>query len=244
MIAQSDFELQKLIPVETFYAIGDIHGCTSLIAKILQKIETSEETNCPIIFLGDYVDRGDDVAGTLEQLSNLSLYCPERYIFLRGNHEQMLLDFLDFPETTGPFWLQSGGRHTLASYGLTIPFSSMTPAEFIELRDRLRAQLGRRIEDWLRNMPLSWQSGNVFLSHAGTNATLPLEEQTKEILLWGHTKSSTKVRPDGIWTVQGHIIVETPLVLGGQVFIDTGAYATGRLTAAKIEQGKIQFLST
>jgi serine/threonine protein phosphatase 1 len=242
--AASDFEIQKLLPDETFYAIGDIHGCTSLITKILEKIDPPRQSNCPIIFLGDYVDRGDDAAGTLEQLSNLSLDCTERYIFLRGNHEQMLLDFLDLPQETGPLWMKSGGRHTLASYDLTYPYSGMLPEDLTQLRDKFRVKLGPKIECWLRDMPVSWQSGNVFLSHAGTNTTLALEAQTKETLLWGDSSLSVRARRDGVWTVQGHVIVESPLVSAGRVYIDTGAYATGKLTAARFESGKIHFFST
>lgn len=242
--AASDFEIQKLLPDETFYAIGDIHGCTSLITKILEKIDVTRQSNCPIIFLGDYVDRGDDAAGTLEHLSSLSLDAAKKYIFLRGNHEQMLLDFLDMPEVIGPLWIKSGGRHTLASYDLVVPFSGMLPEEFTQLRDKFREKLGSKIEYWIRGMAISWQSGNVFLSHAGTNTTMALEAQTKDTLLWGDSSSSITARRDGVWTVQGHVIVERPLVSKGRVFIDTGAYATGKLTAARFETARIQFFST
>ena len=138
----SDSLIQGLLPDAPFFAIGDIHGSTPLIAKILELIDASGPTNCPVVFLGDYVDRGDDTAGTLEQLHTLSQDCTRAYIFLRGNHEQMLLDFLDAPAITGPFWLSSGGRHTLASYGLAVPYSGIAPKEFEVLRDKLRFKIG------------------------------------------------------------------------------------------------------
>ena len=239
-----DSLIQGLLPDAPFFAIGDIHGSTPLVAKILEQIDASGQTNCPVVFLGDYVDRGDDTAGTLEQLRALSQDCTRPYIFLRGNHEQMLLDFLDAPAITGPFWLSSGGRHTLASYGLSVPYSGIVPKELEVLRDKLRLKMGPNLEDWLRSLPLSWQTGNVFLSHAGTDSTRDLDEQTNEALLWGHADAPFVARRDGMWTVQGHIIVDKPTVVAGRMFIDTGAYATGQLTAAQFDTDEVHFFST
>jgi serine/threonine protein phosphatase 1 len=231
-------------PDDPFFAIGDIHGSTSLLSKILEQIAGAKQVNVPIVFMGDYVDRGEDTAGTLDQLYRLSLDRSRPVVFLRGNHEQMLLDFLDAPETTGAFWLNSGGRHSLASYGLLTMKSEMKPNEFTQLRDRLRAKLGENIEEWLRSLPLSWQSGNIFLSHAGADPTCGLDAQTSHRLLWGTDSAQSVARSDGIWTVQGHVIVESPTVEQGQVFIDTGAYATRKLTAARFDTEGVTFLST
>lgn len=239
-----DTIMPQIEPDEPFFAIGDIHGTTPLIARILDQIDGSRQAQCPVVFLGDYIDRGDDTAGTLMQLYALSHDCTRAFTFLRGNHEQMLIDFLDAPVTTGPFWLSSGGRHTLASYGLTIKKSAMDPEEFVKLRDNLRAKLGRQLETWLRTLPLSWQSGNVFLSHAGTDPVCDLDAQTAETLLWGCRSEPFAARRDGIWTVQGHNIVERPKIRAGRVFVDTGAYATQKLTAAKVDEGCVSFFST
>lgn len=242
--ADLDPTMPDMAPDTAFFAIGDIHGTTQLITKILEKIDEPRQARCPVVFLGDYVDRGDDTAGTLTQLHDLSQDRTRQFIFLRGNHEQMLLDFLDTPETTGAFWLNSGGRHTLASYGMLAMRSDMEPKKFIQLRDKLRVKLGRDLEAWLRSLPTSWQTGNVFLSHAGTDPRLDLDAQTPETLLWGQGSAPLAARRDGMWTVQGHIIVEEPKILAGRVLVDTGAYATRKLTAARFDTGWVSFFST
>ena len=242
--AATDTVMPEMSPDEPFYAIGDIHGSTSLLPDILEQIDRAKQLNGPVVFMGDYVDRGEDTAGTLAQLYTLSRDRSRPTVFLRGNHEQMLLDFLDAPEMTGEFWLNSGGRHSLASYGLLSISSEIKSKEFIELRDKLRIKLGENIEEWLRSLPVSWQSGNIFLSHAGADPTCGLDVQTNDRLLWGPGTAPSAARSDGIWTVQGHVIVERPTVEEGQVFIDTGAYATRKLTAARFDTEGVTFLST
>ena len=237
-------KMPEFAPNAPFYAIGDIHGSTALIRKILSKIEDPPSLCAAVVFLGDYVDRGEDSAGTLAQLYDLSQDDSRPWIFLRGNHEQMLLDFLDSPETAGPFWLMAGGRQTLASFGIGMPWQNMDTKNLPRVRDTLREKLGQDLEAWLRQMPLSWKTGNVFLSHAGTDPTLDLEAQSSDTLLWGKTRGKAGPRADGIWSVQGHVIVDTPQITNGQVFLDTGAYATGILTAARFDHGKVDFLST
>ena len=239
-----DTVMPYMKPDDPFYAIGDIHGSTSLLTKILEKIACARQVNGPVVFIGDYVDRGEDSAGTLARLYTLSLDRTRPVVFLRGNHEQMLLDFLDAPEMTGEFWLNSGGWHSLASYGLLAKRSEIKSYEFIQLRDKLRLKLGENIEEWLRSLPVSWQSGNIFLSHAGADPTCGLDAQTNDRLLWGPGSTPPAARNDGIWTVQGHVIVESPKVVEGQVFIDTGAYATRKLTAARFDSEGVTFLST
>ncbi|MFA8443993.1 metallophosphoesterase [Yoonia sp.] len=230
-------------PDEPFYAVGDLHGSTSLLIQILRQIADAGHLNDPVVFVGDYVDRGEDTAGTLAHLYALAEDPRRRTVFLKGNHEQMLLDFLDAPEVIGDFWLKSGGKHALASFGID-QWSETKPREFTLIRDELRTKIGDDIEQWLRGLPVSWQSGNIFLSHAGADPSCSLGAQTNDRLLWGLGGALPSARRDGFWTVQGHKIVQRPVVAEGQVFIDTGAYATGKLTAARFYPGGVSFLST
>jgi serine/threonine protein phosphatase 1 len=239
-----DTIMPDMRPDDPFYAIGDIHGSTTLLTKILEQIAGARKVTGPMVFIGDYVDRGEDTAGTLAELYKLSMDRTRPTVFLRGNHEQMLLDFLDAPEFTGNLWLNSGGRHSLASYGILAMKSEMKSNEFKQLRDKFRVKLGENIEEWLRSLHVSWQSGNIFLSHAGADPTCGLDAQTNERLLWGQGSTPPAARTDGIWTVQGHVIVKSPQVVEGQVFIDTGAYATHKLTAARFDDRGVTFLST
>lgn len=237
-------EIPRMSPDAPFYAVGDIHGSTTLLDRVLNQIAASGDTQDPVVFLGDYVDRGDDSAGTLSRLYDLSRDTSRCWIFLRGNHEQLLLDFLDEPEKTGPFWLMAGGRQTLASYGLALPGRPMVSDDFVGLSKKLREHLGAEIEYWLRTLPFSWQSGNLFLSHAGTDPALDLDKQNTDTLLWGHGSAPARPRPDGIWSVQGHVIMEKPLISQGRIFLDTGAYATRVLSAARFSERGASFFST
>ena len=118
-------------------------------------------------------------------------------ICLRGNHDQMLLDFLDDPKAAGPRWFRHGGLQTLGSYGL--PGVAVTAPDqlWLDLRDRLREAMGQETETWLRGLPLSWQSGNVFVCHAGADPGCPVANQTAHTLLWGHPAFETTPRTDG-----------------------------------------------
>src|SRR5216684_848976 len=122
------------------YAIGDIHGQAALLDELLGMIERDgmgrPETNV-LIFIGDYVDRGTDSKGVIEQLVNLQSDFAAH--FLRGNHDQALLDFLADPSSF-PIWKDYGAEETLASYGVASPTSS-DEAALQQARDRLRESL-------------------------------------------------------------------------------------------------------
>lgn len=239
-----DAGMPPIRPDTAFFAIGDIHGAGALVPKLLDQIESYGPEPHPIVFLGDYVDRGDRSADTLRLLYELSQSDDRPLLFLRGNHEQMLLDFLDAPAVSGPFWLSVGGRQTLASFGLAGDGAYMSAKELHTLRDRFRSALGPDLENWLRNLRLYWRNGNVFVSHSGTDPTRRIDEQTPETLLWAEGSNPPTARNDGIWCIQGHVIVEAAEARKGRVFLDTGAYATGRLSAGFIDISGVRFLST
>ena len=238
----SDTGLQPDGPV---VAIGDIHGCDALLARLLDRIATLVSPEAPIVCVGDYVDRGEDSARVLERLHRVQrargaacLVC------LRGNHDQMVLDFLDDPVGAGPRWVRYGGLQTLASYNVSGLPANPSDRDWRAARDRLRAALPAEIEAWLRGLPLRWQSGNVFICHAGADPRAPLDAQDEATLLWGHPDFPTTRRKDGMWVVHGHTIVGESRAEDGRLPVDTGAFATGRLTAALIVPGKVQLIQT
>jgi len=164
-------------------------------------------------------------------------------IFLKGNHEQMLLDFLDDPMTNGAFWMRHGGLQTCASYGVAPPSGSASEAEWYEARDRLQERLGEA-ENWLRELPLMWQNGNVAVVHAAADPHLPMTAQNEHTLLWGHPEFGSVSRDDGIWVAFGHVITDSPVAGLGLIPTDTGAYATGVLSAACVSSGNVEYVST
>lgn len=227
-----------LSPDSSFVAVGDIHGRYDLL-HALHKQLCEKAPNKPIVFLGDYVDRGPQSAEVLRYLNKMSAESVVEVVCLKGNHEAMMLDFLDNPENTGARWLMNGGRQTLASFGI-----EQTKAPFSELRDQLIKNAGEELLEWLRQRPLLWQSGNVVASHAGGDPTRKLNPRRGHGLLWGHAKTRNTPRKDGLWMVHGHYIVERPSTRQGRIEIDTGAWRTGRLTAAIIAPNQVHFLST
>lgn len=218
-------------PDSPFIAVGDIHGCAGLLTRFLET-----EPACPVICVGDYVDRGDHSADVLRLLHGR----PD-IVCLSGNHEEMMLNFLDNPARTGPRWLRYGGLQTLASFGITGVVESSGAEALTEAGAALRSAMGLDLLAWMRGLPTSWQSGNVAVVHAGADPARAMDAQDTKTLRWGHPDFDRRTRDDGVWVVHGHTIVDVPVASRGRIALDTGAYATGRLTAALIEPGKTTF---
>ncbi|SDF50536.1 serine/threonine protein phosphatase 1 [Salipiger thiooxidans] len=232
-------------PEEAFFAVGDIHGCDALLGRLLSKLEELAHPTAKLVMVGDYIDRGEQSADVLRRLRRMQADAgPNLMICLRGNHDQMLLDFLEDPQSFGMRWFRHGGLQTLASYGLPGVAATASDSAWSDARDRLRDRMEDGLEDWLRGLPTSWQTGNVFVCHAGADPARPIDAQRSRSLIWGHPDFDTVPRTDGIWVVHGHTITERARPKDGRIPVDTGAYATGRLTAALLETGKVQFFST
>lgn len=228
--------LPPIAPDRGFVAIGDVHGRADLLDTLLARLPP-ESADMPLIFLGDYIDRGPDSAGVLRRL--MALDDRDDVTCLMGNHEAMMLEFLTTPEASGPLWIRNGGDATLRSFGID-PASAPWP----ELAEALRQSAGGTLLSWLSARPLIWKSGNVVASHAGGDPLAPIEPRRGHGLLWGHPDFLAKPRNDGLWMVHGHYIVDEPRIAQGRISIDTGAYRTDRLTAAIIDVSGVRFVST
>lgn len=267
--SRSQFDA-PLAPETPVIVLGDIHGRSDLLDDMLQRLETEAPSEAHLVCVGDYIDRGDDSAAVLRMVQALQQAVPEGVmVCLMGNHERMLLDFLDAPEAVGPRWIRHGGLQTLASFQVALgpglgpvtgepvsgAASGATPArnsapeaeaarDWPAIRDALRAALGPALEAWLRALPLSWQSGNLFVAHAGADPARPISEQEPGGLLWGGAGFYDTPRDDGVWVAHGHVITPEAQAVNGRIPVDTGAYATGRLTAALIADGSVRFCQT
>ncbi|WP_136443319.1 metallophosphoesterase [Pacificoceanicola onchidii] len=241
--SQTEFAA-PIAPEAPFYAVGDLHGCDALFERLLIQLEKDAHPSARFICVGDYVDRGDDSARLLQRLHLLEKSAGGMMVCLMGNHERMLLDFLDDPPARGFRWQRNGGLQTLASYGLRGVPETGSETEWVTLSQKLRAKMGEDLVDWLRDLPLHWQSGNVAVTHAGADPELPIKAQGEKELLWGRSGFFNKVRSDGTWVAYGHIITRKPKAEQGRIPLDTGAYATGQLTAALIEPGSVRYIMT
>lgn len=193
-------------------AIGDIHGCGTALRTLLDTLEVTEEDT--IVILGDIVARGPDTEGVIEQLLALRSRC-RQFIFVRGNHEEMLLSaFEDGPLT--PMWMMHGGRDVLTSYD--VDHVNQMPAEHL---------------DFIRSSVNYWEDDTHIFVHANLDFRHPLDEQHPQYLRWERYTGSEPVYPSGKTVVVGHTVMPhgMPQSHAGWVAIDTGAFTGNKLTA-------------
>lgn len=230
-----------LSPDAPFFVIGDVHGCQRQLDALSQKMK-AHDPDAPRVFVGDYVDRGENSADVLRTL--FALKDDRKVVCLIGNHEDMMLGFIDDPEKKGARWLRYGGLQTLASFGIGGVTSSSEGAALTTARDALKETMGDALCKWLRDLPATWRSGNVTVVHAGADPVTPLTLQSSKTFMWGHPDFDRVLRTDGTWVAHGHTVVEQPTAQGGKIAVDTGAYATGQLTAAYVTSGDVTFLQS
>lgn len=225
------------------YAIGDIHGCRDLLDRMIEAIRRDLAAH-PVdhaltITLGDYVDRGPDSRGVVERLAGNPF--PTRYVALKGNHEEMLAEFLRDP-SVGETWLRNGGLETLHSYGIDVgpmmrgracgptalSFEKALPPAHMAFFASLRVCLSL---------------GRYFFCHAGVRPGVPFARQREHDLLWirheflCHRTDFEKI------VVHGHTPSLMPEIRHNRINVDTGAFITGRLTCAVLEAEQPRFLT-
>ena len=222
-------------PDSRFCVIGDIHGRIDLLSALVEAIP-QEMT---IICVGDLIDRGDHSKDVLDFVMQ-----HDRLSSLMGNHEQLMLNFLKSPETQGRRWLRNGGLQTLASFGVSGVTDSAGAEVLTRARDTLFDAMGEDMVTWVAGLDCIGWSGNVAVVHAGADPNTPLEEHAPDTFIWGHPEFRKIPRSDGFWIVHGHTIVDAPKMQDGRISIDTGAYATGQLTAAVFTEDGVEFIST
>jgi serine/threonine protein phosphatase 1 len=224
--------------------IGDIHGRSDLLDKMVDEISRDIDQNpAPeslTVTLGDYVDRGPDSRGVLDRLARNPF--PTNYIALRGNHEALFESFLTNPEI-GPQWRRLGGLETLHSYKVPVT-ALMVGKGFEQAAQVLQQALPAAHLAFLEGLKLSLTVGGYFFCHAGVRPGIPLENQQAEDLLWIRDEFLSSKAQFGKIVVHGHTPTQSPEVLANRINIDTGAFATGRLTCLVIEDAGLRFLST
>lgn len=220
------------------WAIGDVHGRADLLAGLLADVRSdrSHQAGCRtiVIGLGDYVDRGANSRGVLDQLCDLSDDPSIESVFLMGNHEERMEAFLEQPEI-GPSWCDYGGRETLASYGVASPAMRGDLPGWTQAAGDLAAALPPRHKALLDGQRLSASVGDYFFCHAGVRPGVPLAEQSADDLLWIRQPFLNHPKPFDQVIVHGHTPADDVVFTGRRIGVDTGAYATNTLSAVRLE---------
>lgn len=227
------------------YAIGDIHGRSDLLDRQHALIEADFAANSSpivhLIYLGDYVDRGPDSRGVLERVAKGASDFV-KVTLLRGNHEEMLLRFLEDP-SVGPTWRRLGGLDTLLSYGVDVG-RVLTENGCAGLLERFKEKFPLHHLTLLAELKTSIAVGDYFFCHAGVRPGIPLMQQRQQDLVWIRETFLDATEDFGKVIVHGHSPVDWPDFRKNRINIDTGAYATGRLTCLVLEGRSRRILST
>ena len=223
---------------ELVYAVGDIHGRLDLLEPLIGRIrsdaaQTNAQTRPILIFIGDYVDRGPQSRGVIDAILALQDEGVFEVRTLKGNHEEQLLAFLKDPRE-GAAWLQFGGADTLLSYGIIPPAGRTDPEGWEATRLALDAMLPPRHRAFLEGLELAILCGDYLFVHAGVRPGVPLNEQSEHDLLWIRDDFLSSTRAMEKIVVHGHTPEPAPHIGRNRIGIDTGAYATGTLTAVRL----------
>ncbi len=229
------------------YAVGDVHGRLDLLRQLVHAIiidaGAARVREKPLlVFLGDYVDRGPESREVVDVLLELQARPEIEVALLKGNHEHALLQFLE-DSGVGPAWLDFGAGATLASYGVQPPASRTDLEAWAEARDLFAAVLPERHRRFYEELELVRVVGDYAFVHAGVRPGVPLADQVEQDLLWIRQEFLNDRGPFEKVIVHGHTPRETAELLPHRLGLDTGAYATGVLTAVRLcgeEQRLIQ----
>lgn len=227
------------------YCIGDIHGQEDLLKDLHEMIlqDSSEYLDDKVVvYLGDYIDRGLHSKEVVDLLLNQPLV-DFKPIYLRGNHEQVLLDFLNVDANIAMEWFNFGGQATLLSYGV-----SMTGIPFGEKLNQLQQDLADKIPtehlSFYTQLNYSYECGDYFFVHAGVKPKKSLKRQSELDMMWIRNEFLASKFQFKKMIVHGHSIVDQPEQKVNRIAIDTGAYNSGRLTCLVLEGEQRRFIQT
>ncbi len=219
------------------YAIGDVHGSLdqlrALHAVIAADLAARPIGNAVVVHLGDYIDHGPDSAGVLALLIAGPAIPAVRVVNLMGEHERMLLDAMQGDRAAATDWLWSGGRASLASWGL--------PAELP--REAWVDAIPADHIAWLRSLVLTHREGDYLFVHAGIRPGVKLADQAPDDLLGIRQPFLWSEQDFGVVVVHGHSASPAPATSVNRIGLDTGAGLGGKLSAVVLEEDRLALLA-
>jgi serine/threonine protein phosphatase 1 len=206
------------------FAIGDIHGCSAKLELLLNRLPFDREHDT-LVFLGDYLDRGPDTRGVLNQLCQLRAE-GVHLVPLMGNHEYLLLEYhRSGDQALLPYLRRLGLENTLESYG-GASLSALASLDFMPREHR----------EFLLSLLPYWQTEEYIFVHAGLRHNQPLAEQDISDLCEVREAFLSQERDYGRRVIFGHTPFATPLLTPFRTGIDTGAVYGNLLTAVELPE--------
>ena len=202
--------------VKKFFAIGDIHGCLAHLESLMEKISPSfNPDDDTLVFLGDYIDRGPEPKGVVDYV--LQLQKELRHVLcLKGNHEDMLLDWV-INGRNYDLYIYNGGGSTIRSYSLDGEFH--LPPEH---------------RDFFKSLRLYYETDDYVFVHAGLRRGIPLPQQDPHDLVWIRDEFIHAPHNSNKLVIFGHTPYHQVLLADDKMGIDTGAVYGGKLTCLEL----------
>lgn len=227
------------------YAVGDVHGCLAELDRVLAMIEDDDAhrpaAETMLIFLGDLVDRGPDSAGVLDRLLTLST-TRAGVRFLKGNHEEVFLHALSGEKDALRLFCRVGGRETILSYGVSA--AEYDALDYGDLAARMQELIPAAHRAFVAGFEDMIVAGDYAFVHAGIRPEVALDEQRGSDLRWIRETFLDYRRPHPKVIVHGHTITSDVDRRPNRIGIDTGAYASGKLSALGIERDQTWLLQS
>lgn len=224
------------LPGYRAYAVGDIHGRSDLLDRLLRLIDEDlrrrPARKALLVFIGDLIDRGPASRQVIERLRTYRRP-GVRPVFIQGNHEEVLLRILAGDSSLIGKWLQFGGAECLTSYGVSPHELIGSPEE--EVLEIVRKAIPAEHREFLESFVDTCRFGDYLFVHAGVRPGLELDRQSQTDLRWIREPFLDDIRDHGFVVVHGHTISQEVEERPNRIGIDTGAYRTGVLTALAIE---------
>lgn len=216
--------------------MGDVHGHLDLLDDLLNQISSRPDRagrggQDRLIFLGDYVDRGPKSAQVIDRLCQVQQDAPNA-VFLKGNHEEMMMSFLQAGDLTkGYHWLRNGGDATSESYGVRPPDDLEDTNALLEFRSELAAAVPDAHWQFLDALQVSYRAGDYIFVHAGLRPGIPFADQRDEDMIWIRDRFLHSDADFGGCVVHGHSPSPRPDIHPNRIGLDTGSGKGGYLTA-------------